>query len=108
MVRAVWTCSSPRAAGPIHEALNAHRARPLAYTTIQAVMARLAVKGVLVRTLMGRGDLNEAAAPSATGLDVRRLLRDFGEEAIIPFMEGVRAEPRLRALLEESWVEEVV
>jgi len=73
VVREVWAASSPTAVGPIREALNVARARPLAYTTVQTVMARLVAKGVLVRIRKGRADLYEATGPDAAGLAVRRL-----------------------------------
>jgi predicted transcriptional regulator len=85
------------------EALNAHRApdHQLAYTTVMTVMARLADKGLLRRTLVGKAHEYEVAESRDAFLarasrDIaRQMVQDFGEAAIAGFisvLEGVAPE----------------
>jgi predicted transcriptional regulator len=76
--------------------LNGRGSRPLGYTTVQTVMARLAKKHVLARSWHGRGDLYRALVPDAASIAVSRLLAQFGEAAILSFVELVCGEPKLR------------
>jgi predicted transcriptional regulator len=86
--------------------LNDGRARPLAYTTVMTVMARLAEKEILRRTRDGKGYRYEAAMPDAAAIAVRGLMRDFGEAAVAGFVDEVRADPqllrRLQRLLQDD------
>ena len=79
--------------------LNGGRARPLGYTTVQTVMARLARKHVLARSRHGRRDLYRAVVRDVPSIAVLRLLAQFGEAAIRPFVEQVSREPKLRPAL---------
>lgn len=67
--------------------------RPLAYTTVMTVMARLAEKGVLVRERRGRAFNYRPAEQGRPGflrqqarLKVRRLLAQFGDVAVAEFV----------------------
>jgi predicted transcriptional regulator len=79
--------------------LNWGRSRPLGYTTVQTVMTRLTRKQMLARSRHGRADLYRAVAPDAASIAVARLLAQFGETAIRPFLEQVSREPELRPVL---------
>jgi predicted transcriptional regulator len=79
--------------------LNEGRSRPLGYTTVQTVMTRLTRKQVVARSRHGRADLYRAVAPDAASIAVSRLLAQFGETAIRPFVEQVSREPELRPVL---------
>jgi predicted transcriptional regulator len=67
---------------------------------VMTVMARLADKGILRRTLDGKGYLYEAAVPDAAAIAVRNLVRDFGDAAIAGFVDEARSDPKLRARLQ--------
>ena len=86
-------------------ALNADRARPLAYTTVMTIMGRLAEKGLLRRTRVGRADLYEPSQSSDGFLRelsrrrIRSLIEDFGDLAIAEFyaeLDQVDPEQRRR------------
>jgi predicted transcriptional regulator len=62
-------------------------------------MARLANKGVLAMSRDGRADLYRPVASDAAGIAVPRLLAQFGNAAIKPFVDRVCAEPKLRRKL---------
>ncbi len=95
----VWAAKAPVSVQRVLQALNERRATPICYTTVQTVMARLARKAVLARSRQVRADLYRAAAPDVAGLAVSRLLAQFGETAIRPFVEQVCGEPMLRPVL---------
>jgi hypothetical protein len=59
----------------------------------------LARKPFLARSRQGRADLYRAVASDAASLAVSRLLAQFGEAAIRPFVEQVAREPDLRLAL---------
>jgi predicted transcriptional regulator len=80
--------------------LNDDRSRPLAYTTVMTVMARLAEKGVLLRRKAGRGYLYEPAVHDAAEIAVRNVVKDFGESAMAHFVAEARADPKLLRRLE--------
>lgn len=99
VVRVIWAANAPLSARHVLRKLNEGRSRPLRYTTVQTVMARLARKRVLARSRHGRVDLYRAVAPDAASIAVSRLLAQFEEAAIRPFIEQASREPRLRAAL---------
>jgi hypothetical protein len=53
--------------------------------------------------LTSRADLYRAAAPDVAGLAVSRLLADFGETAIQPFVEHISRNPELRRVLRAAF-----
>lgn len=103
-MRAMW----PRGQATVRyvlEALNAARARQVAYTTVMTVMGRLADKGLLRRRLVGKAHHYEVAQTeeqflhSASRRLIRSLIDDFGEVAIAEFLaelEHVEPERRRR------------
>ncbi len=89
--------------------VNQERQRPIAYTTVMTVMARLADKGLLTRRLVGKTHHYEPARTREQFLSessrevVEALVDDFGEVAIVQFLEQIeRLDPvrleRLRTL----------
>jgi predicted transcriptional regulator len=81
--------------------LNRKRERPIAYTTVMTIMARLTEKGLLQRTLVGKtheyrvAQTREEFLRRASGRIVEDLLADFGEVAIAGFVEALgRVDPR--------------
>lgn len=99
VMEAAWTAQQPLSVRVVLERLNDARTSPLAYTTVMTVMSRLAEKGVLRRRLDGRGYVYEAAVPDAAAIAVRNVVRDFGDAAIVGFVDEARADPKLRARL---------
>ena len=105
-MRHVWAASSPTTVRGTLEYLNGGRKRPLAYTTVMTVMARLADKGLLDRHREARGYVYEAAVDDVAELAVRRLLKEFGDAAVARFVVEAKSEPallrRLRELLDAN------
>lgn len=103
VVRVVWGTRVPVSVREVLRELNGGRSRPLGYTTVQTVMTRLTRKQMLARSRHGRADLyravDRAVAPDAASIAVARLLAQFGETAIRPFLEQVSREPELRPVL---------
>jgi predicted transcriptional regulator len=99
VVRVVWGTTVPVSVREVLRELNGGRSRPLGYTTIQTVLTRLTRKQMLARSRHGRVDLYRAVAPDAASIAVTRLLAQFGETAIRPFLEQVSREPELRPVL---------
>lgn len=103
VMRRLWGSSSPLSVRTVLGELNEQRTRPLAYTTVMTVMARLAEKGLLRRERDGRGYLYEPAVSDIAELAVRRVVREHGDAAVARFVAEARAEPallrRLKALL---------
>jgi len=86
--------------------INAERSPPVAYTTVMTVMARLAEKGLLTRTLIGHTHEYQVVQSRdeflrrASQQIVAELVADFGDLAIASFVEAIeRIDPkRLRRL----------
>jgi len=95
VVRIVWRSKRAVAVREVLDRLNANRKAPLAYTTVMTVMTRLAEKGVLIRSKVGRGYAYEAAASDAAGLAVNGVIREFGDAAVAHFVDQARADPKL-------------
>lgn len=83
-----------------------------AYTTVMTVMARLADKGLLVRSPSGRAYVyrpaktREEYLAGASQARVRELVKDYGEVALVHFVEEIeKADPhrldRLSSLLRQ-------
>lgn len=100
VMRIAWASAEPLTVRAVLDRLNGERSQQLAYTTVMTVMARLAEKDVLRRTMNGRGYEYEAALPDAAAIAVRNLVRDFGDAAIAGFVDEARADPKLRSRLE--------
>jgi predicted transcriptional regulator len=100
IMRVLWSADQPMSVRAVLERLNARSKAPLAYTTVMTVMARLADKGILRRSMNGRGYLYETDVPDAAAIAVRNLVRDFGEAAIAGFVDEANSDPKLRARLE--------
>lgn len=100
VMRVAWAAGEPLSVRAVLGRLNDDRTPPLAYTTVMTVMARLAEKEILRRTMNGRGYVYEAAVPDAAAIAVRNLVRDFGDAAVAGFVDEARADPKLRARLQ--------
>ena len=100
VMRVAWASPGPLSVRAVLDQLNEGRTAPLAYTTVMTVMARLAEKEILRRTMNGRGYVYEPAVADAAAIAVRTLVRDFGDAAVAGFVDEARADPKLRARLE--------
>jgi len=100
VMQVMWTARQALTVRAVLERLNEGRQQPLAYTTVMTVLARLAEKQILHRTLNGKGYVYEAAVPDAAAIAVRNLVRDFGDAAVAGFAAEAKADPKLRARLE--------
>lgn len=100
VMRVAWDAKEPLSVRAVLGRINEDRRPPLAYTTVMTVMARLAEKGILRRTMNGRGYVYEPALSDAAAIAVRNLVRDFGDAAVAGFVDEARADPKLRARLE--------
>jgi len=73
------------------EALNAHAAKPRAYTTIMTTMARLHTKGLLDRRRERRTDIyaprltREQYRQARTAADIETLVSQYGDVALVGF-----------------------
>lgn len=92
-VMAVLWEASPASVRLVTERINTGRPeRPLAYTTVMTVMSRLAEKGLLDRTLIGktydyRARLSQADFLARLSDDrVTAVLQEFGELALSQFL----------------------
>jgi predicted transcriptional regulator len=102
----VWASDGPVSVRAMLERLNQGRRRQLAYTTVMTVMARLVEKDVLSRRRDGRGYVYEASVSDPAEIAVRGVVREFGDAALVHFVDEARADPkvlrRLRRLLSEE------
>ena len=96
----IWDGGEPMTVRQLVERINEGRRKPLAYTTVMTVMARLADKEILRRAMNGRGYVYEAVVPDAASIAVRTLVRNFGDAALAGFVDEANADPKLRARLE--------
>jgi predicted transcriptional regulator len=101
VMQVLWPAGKPLAVRAVLDAMNERRSSPLAYTTVMTVMARLAEKEILTRRREGRGFVYEPAVPDAAAIAVRNVVRDFGDAAVAGLVEQARADPKLRARLEQ-------
>lgn len=89
-MRELWRCG-PSSVGTVLGALNAARDRPLAYTTVMTVLARLHQKGWATRSPDGRGYSYAAAVDEAELVDrssrqaVDAVLSRYGVSALRHF-----------------------
>jgi predicted transcriptional regulator len=101
VMQVLWPAGAPMDVRSVLEAMNERRSTPLAYTTVMTVMARLAEKEILTRRREGRGFVYEPAVPNAAAIAVRNVVRDFGDAAVAGLVDQARADPKLRARLEQ-------
>ncbi|QGK70248.1 BlaI/MecI/CopY family transcriptional regulator [Allosaccharopolyspora coralli] len=95
----LWQASSTLPVRQVLAELNRNRDAALAYTTVMTVLSRLAERGVVRRERVGRGYAYQAAAGSGAEIAVRRLLDDYGEAALVSFVDHVDGDEQLRARL---------
>jgi predicted transcriptional regulator len=98
---AVWAAGVPVSVRKIVDVLNAGRDEPLAYTTVMTVMNRLADKQALARSPVGRSFVYEAMAPDPAGIAVKNVIRTYGDEAVVHFVDQARGDPKLRRRMEQ-------
>ena len=103
---AVWAIGTPVSVRDVMGRLNDGRPEPLAYTTVMTVLSRLAEKGALARSQLGRGYVYEPTATDAAGIAVNNVIRAYGAEAMAHFLDQARRDPellrRMERLLEEG------
>src|SRR5262249_10199476 len=87
---------APVAVRDVVAELNAGREAPLAYTTVMTVMTRLARKRVLARSRSGRQYLYAALAADIAEIAVRGVLEEFGDAALVRFVERAELDSGLR------------
>lgn len=105
-MRILWR-DGASAVGGVLASLNTRRDRPLAYTTVMTVLARLHQKGWLSRTPAGRHFMYRAAVGEAelvdrsTAFAVEALLARYGTGALRHFAARLGdLDPPLREALE--------
>ena len=105
-MRLLWR-DGASAVSRVQESLNARRDRPLAYTTVMTVLARLHQKGWASRTPDGRHYVYRAAVDEtelvdrSTAFAVEALLARYGTGALRHFAARLGdLDPPLRAALE--------
>lgn len=106
VLEVLWRASEPVTVRRVLEELNRDREQPLAYTTVMTVLSRLAERGAVARTKVGRGYAYRPVARDEAGLAVRRLLDDYGDAALVSFIDQVGDDAalaqRLRKLVDDS------
>jgi predicted transcriptional regulator len=96
----LWRADAPLSVREVAAALNAGRAAALAYTTVMTVMSRLAGKGILARARSGRRFVYAPVAADTAEIAVRGVLAEFGDAALVRFVERAELDPRLRERLQ--------
>ena len=95
----LWQAGGPVLVRGVVGRLNTRHSAPLAYTTVMTVLSRPAGKGILIREQQGRGFLYTPAVADTAEIAVRGVLAEFGDAALVRFVERVELDPRLRARL---------
>jgi predicted transcriptional regulator len=99
--------AGPSKVGEVLERLNEAARRPLAYTTVMSVLARLERKGYLRRARDGKAYVYEPVhgrdgfVQSRAAAAVAGLLDDFGSAVVVGFVDTVKERPELLRQLEE-------
>lgn len=106
VMQVLWAADEPLPVRAVLERLNERRRPPLAYTTVMTVLARLSEKEIVRRQRAGRGYVYEAALPNEAAIAVRETMRDFGDAAVVHFIDQARSDPRLRRRLQRLLDEE--
>lgn len=104
---AIWAHGSTTATvRDILDVVNVREDRPLAYTTIMTIMARLHRKGILERELDGRTNVyrarysREQYMEARAAAEVQALVNEFGETALLHFTRQVQSlDPKRREAL---------
>lgn len=104
---AVWSRDAATATvRDILDAVNVGTSRPLAYTTIMTIMARLHRKGMLGRELDHRTNVyhprysHEQYIEARAAAEVQALVDEFGETALLHFTRQVQSlDPQRREAL---------
>lgn len=77
----------------VHDCLNSKR--KIAYNTVQTIMTRLTGKGMLTRIMSGKSHVyqakraKKAALKSVIKESMKSFMDQFGEEALVAFVDGV-------------------
>ena len=100
VMQVLWKAERPLVVRDVLDRLNRRRTRPLAYTTVMTVLARLAEKHVLARVKEGRSYVYEPLVTDLAGVAVQTVIRDYGETAVAHFVEQARGDPKLLARLQ--------
>ena len=95
----LWRAGTPLPVREVAAELNAGRDAALAYTTVMTVMSRLAGKGILARSRSGRRFVYAPVAADAAEIAVRGVLAEFGDAALVRFVDQAELDPRLRERL---------
>jgi predicted transcriptional regulator len=105
LMRVLWEHGELSVTDARHH-LNPGRERPLAYTTVMTVLARLADKSVASRRPVGRQFIYRAAVDEGSLIDatsaqaVESLVRRYGTSALVHFAHHLeRLDPETRAQL---------
>jgi predicted transcriptional regulator len=102
----LWKAGASRV-GEVLDRLNEGARRPLAYTTVMSVLARLAQKGYLKRERDGRAFVytpvhSRKAFVRARAADAAsELLEDFGAAGVAGFVDTLKARPAMLRQLEK-------
>lgn len=104
-MRALWAMG-PSSVADVADFLNQRQTRQLAYTTVMTILTRLHDRGLVERTLVGRGYVYRPAADEPASVDalagraVDDLLARYGTAAIRQFGERLGTlDPELRSEL---------
>lgn len=95
----LWDSDGPMTVREVLSVVNDGRTESLAYTTVMTTLARLADKGLAARDRDGRAHRYRAAADDIASVAVRRVVSEFGDEALASFVNQVSDDADLRARL---------
>ena len=88
----VWEHESTTARG-VYECLS--KKKKIAYNTVQTIMTRLTSKGILKRKIKGKTHIYHASQSKKVALttaireSMKSFVSQFGEEALVAFVDGV-------------------
>lgn len=107
VMAAIWSRDSGTATvREVLELVNAAESKPLAYTTIMTIMARLHGKGILARELDNRTNVyhprysRDEYREARAAAEVQALVDEFGETALLHFTRQVQnLDPKRREAL---------
>lgn len=108
LMNVIWSSRKPLKAADVLEQLDSE----YAYTTIMTLLTRLHEKGFLRRELVGKAYYYSAAKSKNAFADsmlkkmYKSFIADFGDLAIVKFVDAVKANPeelaKLKAFIEKS------
>ncbi|WP_225993429.1 BlaI/MecI/CopY family transcriptional regulator [Actinomadura rudentiformis] len=99
ILHVLWSTDQELRGQEVLDQFNRTRHEPIAYPTVMTVLKRLIEKGAVVRRKSGRAYMYRPTCGDPVGLDVRRVLKAHGEEAVARFVEQAAADPGLRTQL---------